>query len=207
MNERDLAFKAAVLDNLLGRVNYPAAVDAVNVLCPRLERCLKVKEQVHVQVLKGQGAGALLVWILRTSAQQEKWQHSDVALSQKDLGGKHGEKAGAAANIEDNLVLEEVLVVDHRVAVRVGAHAILQCGNKGLGSGAWALCKYFPAMMTGKGVHRAAGCGNNLAKGGARKVPHGSLSLPSSLPPFLPSSIPPPLPPTHPPSLSPSLWD
>ena len=37
MNECDLAFKAAVLDNLLGRVDNPTAVDAVHMLCPRLE--------------------------------------------------------------------------------------------------------------------------------------------------------------------------
>ena len=38
------------------------------------------------------------------------------------LGGEHGEDSGAAADVEDDLVLEEVLVVPHRVAVR-------QCPN------------------------------------------------------------------------------
>ena len=36
------------------------------------------------------------------------------------LGGEHGEDSGAAANVEHDLVLEEVLVVPHRVAVRQG---------------------------------------------------------------------------------------
>ena len=38
------------------------------------------------------------------------------------LGGEHGEDAGAAADVEDDLVLEEVLVVPHRVPVGQGSH-------------------------------------------------------------------------------------
>lgn len=42
-----------------------------------------------------------------------------------NLRGKHGQQAGPAANVQYNLVLEEMLVVDHGVPVRVGPHAVL----------------------------------------------------------------------------------
>ena len=38
------------------------------------------------------------------------------------LGTEHGEDAGAAADVEDHLVLEEVLVVPDGVAVGEGSH-------------------------------------------------------------------------------------
>ena len=47
-------------------------------------------------------------------------------LSGSGLGSEHGEDAGAAANIEHDLVLEQVLVVPHRVAVGQGAHLVLE---------------------------------------------------------------------------------
>ena len=41
------------------------------------------------------------------------------------LGGEHGEDAGAAAHVEHDLALEEVLVVPHRVAVGQGPHLLV----------------------------------------------------------------------------------
>ena len=42
------------------------------------------------------------------------------------LGGKHAEDARTAADVEDELVFEQVWVVDDRVAVRARAHRILE---------------------------------------------------------------------------------
>ena len=42
------------------------------------------------------------------------------------LGGEHAEDACAAADVEHELVLEQVRVVDDRVAVRARAHCVLQ---------------------------------------------------------------------------------
>ncbi len=51
--------------------------------------------------------------------------HSDDVL-RTGLRGEHTEDAGTAADVEDKLVLEEVGVVDDRVAVRARAHGVLQ---------------------------------------------------------------------------------
>lgn len=42
------------------------------------------------------------------------------------LGGKHAEDTGTAADIEHELVLEQVGVLDDRVAVRARAHSVLE---------------------------------------------------------------------------------
>lgn len=42
------------------------------------------------------------------------------------FGGEHGEDSGAAADVEHNLALEEVLVVPHGVAVGESPHFVLQ---------------------------------------------------------------------------------
>jgi hypothetical protein len=42
------------------------------------------------------------------------------------LGSKHGQDTSTTANIENNLVLEQVLVLIDRGPVRQGSHLILQ---------------------------------------------------------------------------------
>ena len=51
--------------------------------------------------------------------------HADDVLRAR-LGGEHAEDARAAADVEHELVLEQVRVVDDRVAVRARAHGVLQ---------------------------------------------------------------------------------
>jgi hypothetical protein len=48
------------------------------------------------------------------------------SFSNVEGGCAHGENTGSAANIKDDLVLEEVTVLVDRVAVATGAHVVLE---------------------------------------------------------------------------------
>lgn len=54
------------------------------------------------------------------------------------LGSEHAEDAGSTSHVQHHFVLEQVLVVEHRIAIGEGAHLVFQHLLKVVGGG-WGM--------------------------------------------------------------------